>query len=52
MTQQKQIQLVSMRMRVQSLASLSGSGIQRCCELWYTSQTRLESGIAVVVAAV
>ena len=32
--QWKWIQLVSMRMRVQSLASISGSGIQRCCEPW------------------
>ena len=31
--QGKQIQLVSMRMGVWSLASLSGSGIRRCCEL-------------------
>ena len=33
MAQQKQIQPVSMRMQVQSLASLSGLGIQRCHEL-------------------
>ena len=32
--QQKQICLVSIRMQVQSLASLSGLRIQRCCELW------------------
>ena len=34
MAQQKWIQLVSMRIRVQSLALLSGLGIQHCCELW------------------
>ena len=34
MVQWMQIQLVFMRMRVQSLASLSGSGIQCCHELW------------------
>ena len=33
MVQQKQIQLVSMRMRVRSLASLSGLGIRHCPEL-------------------
>ena len=30
MVQQKQTQLVSMRIQVRSLASLSGSGIQQC----------------------
>ena len=33
--QRKPIRLVSMRMWVRSLDSLSGSGIWRCCELWY-----------------
>jgi len=32
-------QLVSMRMRVQSPASLSGLRIWHCCELWHRSQT-------------
>ena len=32
--QQKQIQLGTMRMQVQSLASISGLRIGRCCELW------------------
>ena len=32
-----------MRMRVQSLASLSGSGIRRCCESPCSSQLRLRS---------
>ena len=43
----KRIQLVSMRRRVRSLASLSGLGIQRCYELWRRSQTGLGSCIAV-----
>ena len=47
MAQQKRIWLVSMKMWVRSLASLSGSGIQRCCELWCRSQTQLGSHIAV-----
>ena len=34
MAQQKQIRLGIMRLRVQSLASLSGLRIRRCCELW------------------
>ena len=44
--QQKQIQLGTMRLRVQSLASHSG----HCHELWYRSQVRLRSGVAVAVA--
>ena len=32
--QRKQIQLVSMRIQVRSLALLSGSGIRHCGELW------------------
>ena len=34
MVQQKQIWLGTMRLWVRSLALLSGSRIQRCCELW------------------
>ena len=49
MVQQKQIRLGNMRLRVQSLASLSGLRIQRCRELWCSSQTWLGSGIAVAV---
>ena len=49
--QWKQTQLVSMR-RVQSLASLSGSRIRCCHELWCRSQTQLGSGVAVAVAVV
>ena len=48
--QRKHIRLGTMRWRVQSLASLSGSRIWRCCELWYRSQTWLRSGIDVAVA--
>ena len=39
-----------MRLWVQSLASLSGLGIQSCRELWYRSQMRLGSGVAGSVA--
>ena len=45
--QQKWIQLVSMRMRVWSLASCSGLGIWHCCELRCMSQVWLRSGVAV-----
>ena len=41
--QQKRIQLVSTRMKVWSLASLSGSGIQYCSELWCMLQMHLRS---------
>ena len=47
---QKWIRLASMRMWVWSLASLSGSDIWHCCELWCRSQTWLGSGVAVAVA--
>ena len=47
-TQWKQIQLVSMKMRVRSLASLSGLRIQHCRELWCRSPPQLGSGIAVL----
>ena len=50
MAQQKQTQLVSMRMRVQSLAPLSGLRIQHCRELWCRLQMWLGSGIAVASA--
>ena len=49
--QKKRIQLVSMRMRFHSLVSLSGLGIERCCELWCRQQTLLGSHIAVAVQA-
>ena len=42
-------QLVSMRIQVRSLASLSGLRVQRCCELWCRSQTRLGSRAAVAL---
>ena len=47
--QWEQIQLVSMRMWVRSLALLSGLGIWHCHELWCRSQTRLGSHVAVAV---
>ena len=40
---------VTMRKCVQSLASLSGLRIQCSHELWYSSLTWLESGVAVAV---
>ena len=49
MAQRKRIRLGSMRLWVQSLASLSGLRIWRCHELWCRLQTRLGSGIAVAV---
>ena len=39
-----------MRMQVQSLALLSGLGIQHCHALWCRSQTQLVPGVAVAVA--
>ena len=39
-----------MRMRVQSLVSLSGLRIWRCHELWCRSQTWLGSWVVVAVA--
>ena len=50
MAQWKQIRLGTMRLQVQSLASLSGLRIQRCRELWCRQQTWLGSGVAVAVA--
>ena len=47
---QKWTWVVSMRMQVQSLASLSGSKIWCCCELWCMSQTWLRSSVAGAVA--
>ena len=38
-----------MRTQVLSLASLSGSRIQHCCELWCRSQTQFGSCVAVAV---
>ena len=40
----KRIQLISMRMRVQSLVSLRGLGIRRGHDLWCMSQKQLGSG--------
>ena len=49
MAQQKQIQLGTMRLWVQSLALLSGLRIQHCRELLCRSQMWLRSGIAVAL---
>ena len=49
MAQRKQIGLGTMRLRVRSLASLRGLGIQCCPELWCRSQTQLGSHVAVAV---
>ena len=43
MVQWKGIQLGTMRLRVRSLALLSGLRIRRCYELWCRSQTQLRS---------
>ena len=52
MAQQKQIQLGTMRLQVQSLALAWHSGLRiMCCrELWCRSQTQLGSAVAVAVA--
>ena len=50
--QQKRTQLVHIKMRVWSLASLSGLRICCCCELWYRSQTWLRSPLLSVSVAV
>ena len=39
----------TMRLQVQSLASLSGLRIWHCCELWCRLQARLGSGVAVAL---
>ena len=50
MVQQKQIPLGIMRLRVESLASLSGLRIQCGHELWCRLQPWLGSGVVVAVA--
>ena len=45
MAQQEQTQLVSLRIRVLSLASIFGLRIQRCHELQCRSQRQLKSGL-------
>ena len=49
MVQRKRIRLATMRLRVQSLASIGGLKIWCCHELWCRSQTWLGSGVAVAV---
>ena len=48
--QWKQIQLVSVRTQVWSLASLSGLRIWCCHEMWCRSQMQLGSDMAVALA--
>ena len=48
--QWKRIQLGTRRLRVWSLALVSGSRVRHCCELWCRSQIWLRSGIAVALA--
>ena len=43
-------QLGTMRLRVRSLALLSGLRIRRCRELWCSLQTQLGSSVAVALA--
>jgi len=45
--QWKEIQLGTMRLQVQTLASLIASRIRRCRELWCRSQMQLGSRVAV-----
>ena len=45
----KLIQIVSIRMWVQSMALFSGLCIQHCPELWYRSQAWLGSHVSVAV---
>ena len=52
MAQRKGIQLGTMRLRIRSLAFLSGLRIWHCRELWSRSQIWLKSGAAVAVVKV
>ena len=47
MARQKQVRPGTVKLRVRSLALISGLGIQHCRELWCTPQTWPGSGIAV-----
>ena len=47
--QVKDLDIVYMRTRVWSLASLSGLKIRHCHELWCRLQMRLGSGVSVAV---
>ena len=49
--QWKRIRLGTMKLRVRSLASLSGLRIWHCRELWCRSQMRLRSCVAVAVVS-
>ena len=47
--QRKWIQLGTMKLHIQSLASLSGLRIQHCRELWCRSKMQLRPGVAVAL---
>ena len=49
MAQEKRIRLATMRLRVRSLVLLCALRIWYCRELWYRSQMRLISGVAMAV---
>ena len=49
MVQRKQLQLVSMTIRIQCLALFSGLRIQHCCELWWRLQMWLGPWVTVTV---
>ena len=51
MAQRLTIRLGTMRLQVQSLASLSELRIWRCCGLWCRLEMRLGSRIAMAVAS-
>ena len=50
MAQGKRIRRGTVRLQIQSLASLSGLRLWHCCELWCRWQTQLRSCAAVAVA--
>ena len=50
MARWKRIRQGTISLLVQSLASLSGLRVRRCCELWHRSQMWLGSGAAVDLA--
>ena len=50
MAQQKRIRLGTMKLRVRSLASVTGLRIRRCHDLWCRSQTWLGCGVAMALA--
>ena len=45
----QQVKNPTMRMKIPSLALLSGLRIRPCCEFWCRSQAQFRSGVAVTV---